>query len=50
MNAGKKFRGQGARQSGVGGGVRSNPTTFLVDGKQHVSVGAGRAVFVFALP
>ncbi len=34
----------------VGGGVRSNPTTFLVDGKQHVSVGAGRAVFVFALP
>ncbi len=34
----------------VGGGVRSNPTTFLVDGKQHVSVAAGRAVFVFALP
>jgi alcohol dehydrogenase (cytochrome c) len=34
----------------VGGMVRSNPTTFLVEGKQHVSVAAGRAVFVFALP
>lgn len=34
----------------VGGGVRSNPTTYLVDGKQHVSIGAGRALFVFALP
>lgn len=34
----------------VGGGVRSNPTTFLVEGRQHVSVAAGRAVFVFALP
>ncbi len=34
----------------VGDMVRSNPTTFLVDGKQHVSVAAGRAVFVFALP
>jgi len=49
----------GHRQSGtgaplwqfqVGGTVRSNPTTFLVDGRQHVSVAAGRAVFVFALP
>lgn len=34
----------------VGGMVRSNPMTFLVDGRQHVAVGAGRAVFVFALP
>ena len=34
----------------VGGLVRSNPTTFLVDGRQHVSVAAGRAVFMFALP
>jgi alcohol dehydrogenase (cytochrome c) len=34
----------------VGGMVRSNPTTFLVDGKQHVSVAAGRAIFLFALP
>ncbi|MBP7776358.1 MAG: PQQ-dependent dehydrogenase, methanol/ethanol family [Acidobacteria bacterium] len=34
----------------VGGIVRSNPTTFLVGGRQHVSVAAGRAVFVFALP
>lgn len=34
----------------VGGMVRSNPMTFLVEGKQHLAVGAGRAVFVFALP
>ncbi len=34
----------------LGGMVRSNPTTFLVDGRQHVSVAAGHAVFVFALP
>jgi len=34
----------------VGGMVRSNPTTVLVDGRQHVSVAAGRAVFMFALP
>ena len=34
----------------VGGMVRSNPTTFLVDGRQHVSVAAGHAVFMFALP
>jgi hypothetical protein len=29
--------------------VRSNPTTFLVDGRQHVSVASGRAVLLFAL-
>lgn len=34
----------------VGGMVRSNPMTYLVDGKQYVSVGAGRALFVFAQP
>ena len=34
----------------AGGMVRSNPTTFMVDGRQHVSVAAGHAVFVFALP
>ena len=34
----------------VGGMVRSNPTTFLVEGRQHVSVAAGHAVFMFALP
>ena len=34
----------------VGGIVRSNPTTFLVEGRQHVSVATGRAVFMFALP
>ncbi|MGE0815963.1 MAG: PQQ-dependent dehydrogenase, methanol/ethanol family [Vicinamibacterales bacterium] len=34
----------------TGGGVRSNPTTFLVDGRQHLAVASGRSVFVFALP
>jgi alcohol dehydrogenase (cytochrome c) len=34
----------------VGGNVRSNPATFLVEGRQYVSVAAGRALFAFALP
>jgi len=34
----------------TGGGVHSNPATFLVEGRQFVSVGAGRAVFAFAIP
>lgn len=34
----------------TGGAVRSNPATFLVEGRQHVSVSSGRALFVFALP
>jgi alcohol dehydrogenase (cytochrome c) len=34
----------------VGGMVRSNPATFLVEGRQYVSVAAGRAIFMFALP
>ena len=34
----------------AGAQVRSNPVTFLVEGKQHVAVSAGRAVFMFALP
>ena len=34
----------------AGAQVRSNPTTFLIAGKQHVSVAAGHALFVFALP
>ena len=33
-----------------GGAVRSNPATFMVEGRQHVSVSSGRALFVFALP
>ncbi|MEZ5284929.1 MAG: PQQ-dependent dehydrogenase, methanol/ethanol family [Vicinamibacterales bacterium] len=34
----------------TGGLVRSNPVTFLVDGRQYVSVSAGRAIFLFGLP
>jgi alcohol dehydrogenase (cytochrome c) len=34
----------------TGGGIHSNPATFLVEGRQYVSVGSGRAVFAFALP
>jgi alcohol dehydrogenase (cytochrome c) len=33
----------------TGGEVAANPMTFLVDGKQHVAVAAGAALFVFAL-
>jgi alcohol dehydrogenase (cytochrome c) len=33
----------------TGGEVTANPMTFLVDGKQHVAVAAGAALFVFAL-
>ena len=33
----------------TGGPVRSGPISFLVDGKQHVAVAGGHAVFVFAL-
>lgn len=43
-------RGAALWQFQVGGMVRSNPATFLVEGRQHVSVAAGRALFVFALP
>ena len=34
----------------TGGGVHSNPATFLVEGRQFVSVGSGHAVFAFAIP
>ena len=34
----------------TGGGVRSNPVSFSVDGRQYVAATAGFSVFVFALP
>ncbi len=34
----------------TGGAVRTNPMAFAVDGRQHVAVAAGGALFVFALP
>ena len=32
-----------------GGAVRSNPISFLLDGRQHIAIAAGRAFIVFAL-
>ena len=34
----------------TGGGVASNPMSFLMDGRQHVAMAAGNSLFVFALP
>jgi alcohol dehydrogenase (cytochrome c) len=33
----------------TGGGIVANPISFLIDGKQHVAIAAGQAVFVFGL-
>ena len=33
----------------TGGPIFANPVSFLVDGKQHVAIAAGHALFVFAL-
>jgi len=32
----------------TGGAINANPVSFLVDGKQHVAIAAGSAIFVFA--
>ena len=34
----------------TGGGIGSNPMSFLLDGHQHVAMAAGNSLFVFALP
>ena len=34
----------------TGGAVRTNPMAFLIDGRQHVAMAGGNALFVFALP
>jgi len=34
----------------AGGVCSANPVSFLVDGRQHVALAMGRAIFVFALP
>ena len=34
----------------TGGGIASNPMSFLIDGRQHVAMAAGNSLFVFALP
>jgi alcohol dehydrogenase (cytochrome c) len=33
----------------TGAGIEANPVSFLIDGKQHVAIAAGRALFVFGL-
>ena len=33
----------------TGGAIRSGPMSFLADGKQHVVIAGGHALFVFAL-
>jgi alcohol dehydrogenase (cytochrome c) len=33
----------------TGGPIAANPISFLVDGKQHVAIAAGQALFVFGL-
>ncbi len=33
----------------TGGRIKSNPISFLIDGKQHVAIAAGQAIFVFGL-
>jgi alcohol dehydrogenase (cytochrome c) len=34
----------------AGGGVRTNPISFAIEGRQHVAISAGGALFVFGLP
>jgi len=34
----------------TGGYIAANPISFLIDGKQHVAIAAGQALFVFGLP
>ena len=34
----------------TGGAIAANPISFLIDGKQHVAIAAGQALFVFGLP
>jgi len=41
--------GKALWQFQTGGLIRSGPMSFGVDGKQHVAVAGGRAIFVFGL-
>jgi alcohol dehydrogenase (cytochrome c) len=34
----------------TGGAIRSGPMSFASEGKQHIAVAGGHALFVFALP
>ena len=34
----------------TGGAIEANPISFLIDGRQHVAIAAGQALFVFGSP
>ena len=36
-------------RSTVGGSIRSGPISYMVDGKQYVTINAGNAIFTYAL-
>jgi alcohol dehydrogenase (cytochrome c) len=42
--------GKALWQFQTGGPIRSGPMSFAMNGKQHVAVAGGHALFVFALP
>ena len=43
-------RGRPLWDTELGGNIRGIPMSFAVDGKQHVAIAAGFALFVFGLP
>jgi alcohol dehydrogenase (cytochrome c) len=54
-NEGNFFALDGARGNVLwhfqtGGPIRANPMSFSIDGRQHVAIAGGNAIFVFALP
>lgn len=42
--------GRALWQFQTGGPVRANPVGFNIDGRQHVAIAAGQAIYVFGLP
>ena len=36
--------------AGLGGDIQTSPTTYLLDGRQYVLMGAGQTLFAWALP
>jgi alcohol dehydrogenase (cytochrome c) len=42
--------GQKLWHRSLGGRVHAGPISYLVDGRQHVTIAAGQALFTFALP
>ncbi|MEW5974223.1 MAG: PQQ-binding-like beta-propeller repeat protein [Acidobacteriota bacterium] len=42
--------GEALWQFQTGGQIRTSPISFETDGKQHIAIASGQALFVFALP